>query len=326
VRIRLGGFFICAKEKEKTMTSSLAVVMKEEEGCATFAQVSNGSTALMIRDRETVDATALAVYLRTVIGQFRISQPLAIELCRRFENLPRKRQVNGTYLEIDGARSLNAWLEAHEKQIGSKRNFYYVRDGGKRKPAPQLTDGADEPETEEKEDTPSTSDIFTPRIAAAKKKLAELQHERDNPFKDVKEGEAVDFKALTERTDPHPTIRAVIALVLAQIAPKGCVISQADNGKWYTEKETDFITVTPEEQKAKRSAAAKKAAATRAANKAAQQTPANKQRRKRPQIGAEGECEGGGCCAPATEVLNGQNLCDKCWSAAAGFEAKGESQ
>jgi hypothetical protein len=105
-----------------------------------IAQVSNDSTALMIKDRTTVDATDLAIYLRTLIGQFRISQPLAIELSRRFVNLDRKKQVDGTYLMIDGARSLTAWLEMYEKQIGSKRNFYYVRDGGKKPVATEAED------------------------------------------------------------------------------------------------------------------------------------------------------------------------------------------
>lgn len=236
------------------------------ESCAQIAQVSNGNTAAMIRDRETVDATALAVYLRTVIGQFRISQPLAIELSRRFENLDRKRQVNGTYLEIDGARSLNAWLEAHEKQIGSKRNFYYVRDGGKRKPAPQLTDGADE--TEKKEDTPS--DIFTTRVAEAREKLAEFQRQKDDARAAVLAGETVDYGAIEKSTDPNLTIWSLVSLVLAKIAPDGYGISQGDSGKFYLSKKNDDEPEppSPHEKKAKRSAAAKKANATRAANKA----------------------------------------------------------
>jgi hypothetical protein len=133
------------------MATTTALVRQDRDLC-NFAQVSNDATAAMIRDRSLVDDTELAVYLRTVIGLCRITKPLALELTRRFENLDRHKQVDGEYLTIDGARSLNAWLEMHEKQIGSKRNFYYVRDGGKKPkpaiPVPQLPDGTAAPKSE----------------------------------------------------------------------------------------------------------------------------------------------------------------------------------
>jgi hypothetical protein len=94
--------------------------------------VTDENTKAMIADRETVDATELAVYVRKSIVQvkktFKLTKPLAIELKRRFDNLDRTKQVDGTYLNIDGAKSLNAWLELHASEIGSKRNFYYIID------------------------------------------------------------------------------------------------------------------------------------------------------------------------------------------------------
>lgn len=114
--------------------------------------------------------------------------------------------------------------------------------------------------------TPVTSNTFVTRYADAKKRLTDLQCQRDDPFKDVKEGEAVDFNTLYEQTDPNPTISAVINEVLAAIAPDGCEIRQAGNGDWYVISKDKFIIVTPEEQKAKRSASAKKAADTKAKN------------------------------------------------------------
>ena len=151
------------------------------------AQVSNDATALMIKDRTHVDSTELAVYLRTVIGQCRLSQPLALELQRRFKNLDRKKQVDSTYLEIDGARSLNAWLEKHGKQIGSKRNFYYVRDGGK-KPAPQVTDGkaedGDEAGGNENEDSPVSAFIFAKQL---QKSVVDEIRESDYSLKEKQE-------------------------------------------------------------------------------------------------------------------------------------------
>jgi len=105
----------------------------EDERCANCTTlITDENTKAMIADRETVDATELAVYIRKSIVDvkktFKLTKPLAIELKRRFDNLDRTKQVDGTYLKIDGAKSLNAWLELHASEIGSKRNFYYIID------------------------------------------------------------------------------------------------------------------------------------------------------------------------------------------------------
>jgi len=130
----------------------------------------------MIADRETVDATELAVYIRKSIAHvkktFKLTKPLAIELKRRFDNLDRTKQVDGTYLKIDGAKSLNAWLELHASEIGSKRNFYYIIDekqpvGTDYLPKPKLGNGdkKDEDTDEGKED--GDEGIATPTVTEA---------------------------------------------------------------------------------------------------------------------------------------------------------------
>jgi hypothetical protein len=294
------------------MADSLALAKRD---LCNIAQVSNDSTALMIKDHTEVDSTELAVYLRTVIGQFRISQPLAVELCRRFENLDRKKQVNGTYLEIDGARSLNAWLEMHEKQIGSKRNFYYVRDGGK-KPAPQLTGGADENggTSGKKKDTAHAT--FVAHCGDAKKALAEIQRQTDAQLqRQIDTQTPVDFKSLEAQT--NVAVYSVFYKFLSLISPEGCEVSQGDNGKFWVrrkrEEDDEPEPPSPEDKKAKRSAAAKKAATTRAAKKAAALPPPTQT------ATTLGECES--CCdgTPATEVVgvtkfnsDGQKVCAKC--------------
>ncbi len=118
---------------DATAVQELSAVA-EDESCANCTSlVTDENTKAMIADRRTVDATELAVYVRKSIGHvkktFRLTHTLAQELKRRFDNLPRKKQVDGTFLKIDGARSLNAWLELHAGEIGSKRNFYYILDG-----------------------------------------------------------------------------------------------------------------------------------------------------------------------------------------------------
>ncbi|HXN18483.1 MAG TPA: hypothetical protein VN875_09150 [Candidatus Binatus sp.] len=206
---------------------------------ATFAQVSNEATALMIKDRLTVDATDLAVYLRTVIGQFKISQPLAIELCRRFENLDRHKQVDGTCLEIDGARSLNAWLEANVKQIGSKRNFYYVRDGGKKKTvkaAPQLTDGT----VASKSETVTETDALTLADNLAKYVLRALDSTRLSYASMSKEIRKLALAYLAARPceiDPPPT----------EPKPKMKTPRQCDRARRKLERETAEAQVREDE-------------------------------------------------------------------------------
>ena len=73
-----------------------------------------------------------------------VARPLLKEVKRRFKILPREKQVDGTYLEIDGATSFEKWCEKHEKFIGSSRNAYYILDGGNknRKPKPSARRGA----------------------------------------------------------------------------------------------------------------------------------------------------------------------------------------
>jgi len=137
--------------------------------------VTDENTKAMIADRETVDATELAVYVRKSIVHvkktFKLTKPLAIELQRRFKNLDRTKQVDGTYHKIDGAKSLNAWLELHASEIGSKRNFYYIIDekqavGTDYVPKPKLGNGDKKEDTgDDKED--GDEDITTPTVTEA---------------------------------------------------------------------------------------------------------------------------------------------------------------
>jgi hypothetical protein len=119
---------------QSSPTTALATTFAvEDESCANCTSlITDENTKAMIADRETVDATELAVYIRKSIVHvkktFKLTKPLAIELKRRFDNLDRTKQVDGTYLKIDGAKSLNAWLELYAHEIGSKRNFYYIID------------------------------------------------------------------------------------------------------------------------------------------------------------------------------------------------------
>ncbi len=248
------------------MTDSLAV--REKEDCATVAQPSLADLTTACTE---MDGEVLGEFIEcnwdNAVGNVSGLMFLVKEMKRNFKLLDRKKQVNGEYKTIRGYTSFDQWFTSFTGK--SRRLAYYLLETEEKKHkrnAARRTSG----EKKEKD----TSDIFTPRIKAAKKALTEVWREKENPFKDVKEGERPDFEALEKRTDPSPTISAVIALVLASIAPDGCEIRQGDNGTWYLTKETDIITTTPEEQKAKRSAAAKKAAATRAANKAAAQPTA----------------------------------------------------
>jgi hypothetical protein len=255
------------------MTDSLAVILNEPcaTGCTTLADWTTACTEM--------DGEVLGEFIEsnwdTAVGNVSGLMFLVKEMKRKFSLLDRKKQVNGEYKTIRGFTSFDKWFTSFTGK--SRRLAYYLLETEEKK----HKRNAGRPEKKEK-DTPSTPDIFTPRIAAAKKKLTDLQHQRDNPFKDVKEGEAVDFNALYERTDPNPTITSVIQEVLALIAPEGYVILRNDNG-WSLHKEEDIIEVTPEQQKAKRSAAAKKAAATRKRKKEQAEAPAKKERlRHRP--------------------------------------------
>jgi hypothetical protein len=129
-------------------------------------------TSLAVADENTkvtaVDATELAVYVRKSIldvkNIFGSMRPFAIELKRRFDDLDRTKQADGSYLKIDGARSLNAWLEMYENEIGSKRNFYYIID--EKQPAgtdylPKQLGNAD------KKDENTDKDIVAPTVKEA---------------------------------------------------------------------------------------------------------------------------------------------------------------
>jgi hypothetical protein len=90
----------------------------------------NKITAILKR-RTEMDATELAVFTRTfIVHHGKLETPLLKEVKRRFSILDRSKQVDGTYLTIDGARSFNEWLGLHG--IG-KRNAYYILHGGKAK-------------------------------------------------------------------------------------------------------------------------------------------------------------------------------------------------
>lgn len=156
-------------------TALATIFVVEDESCANCTSlVTDENTKAMIADRETVDATELAVYVRKSIVHvkktFKLTKPLAIELKRRFDNLDRTKQVDGTYLKIDGARSLNAWLELYANEIGSKRNFYYIIDekqpvGTDYLPKPKLGNGDKKDEDTDKED--GDEDIVAPTVTEA---------------------------------------------------------------------------------------------------------------------------------------------------------------
>jgi hypothetical protein len=253
------------------MTNALAVREKEDSatGCTNLANLSLTCTQM--------DAEVLGEYVEqnwdNAVGTVSGLMYLVKEMKRRFKLLDRKKQVNGTYKTIRGFTSFDKWFTSFTGK--SRRLAYYLLESEEQK----HKRNAERRTTEKKKekDTPSaTPDIYTTRYADAKKKLTDLWRERDDPFKDVKEGEAVDFNALEKRIDPNPTISAVIEEVLAAIAPDGCVIGQADNDNWYVTSKDKFRFVTPEEQKAQRSASAKKAAVTRAKNNVAAKAMAAK--------------------------------------------------
>jgi hypothetical protein len=64
----------------------------------------NKITAILKR-RTEMDATELAVFTRTfIVHHGKLETPLLKEVKRRFSILDRSKQVDGTYLTIDGAR------------------------------------------------------------------------------------------------------------------------------------------------------------------------------------------------------------------------------
>jgi hypothetical protein len=280
------------------MTDSLATV----ERCATVAQPSLADLGTYVSTCTGMDGEVLGEYIERnwnlVAGNALGLMFLVKEMKRKFKGLDRKKQVNGEYLTIRGCRSFKKWFSFTGK---SQRMAYYLL------------------ETEEKKNERNAGrrtnkrakNTFLARCADAKEKLAEFQRRRDNPTEDECD-QGKNFKALIARTDPNPVINELFAEFLTVIAPDGYEVSKVDKG-WDISKKKDIITITPEEQKAKRTAAAKKAAATKAANKAAAQpsptTPAV----------SLGECEL--CCdgTLATEVVgvsffndDGYKYCAKC--------------
>jgi hypothetical protein len=245
------------------MTTSLAALERLED-CATVAQPL-ADLGTYVTTRTEMDGEVLGEYIERnwdlAVGNVSGLMSLVKEMKRRFKLLDRKKGVDGKYKTIRGFTSFDGWFTSFTGK--SRRLAYYLLESEEQK---HKRNAERRSEKKEKKDKPA--DTFVARIADAKKKLTNLQRQRDNPWKGKDEGEAVDFNALYEQTDPNPTITSVIQEVLALIAPKGYVISHNDNGTWSLRKEANIIIVTPEMQKAKRSEAAKKAAVTRAAKKA----------------------------------------------------------
>jgi hypothetical protein len=111
--------------------------------------------------------------------------------------------------------------------------------------------------------SPKADHPLLSRIAETKKALAEIQRQiyswEDG---ETQETRAPKLKALLAQIDP--IINGAFAEFLATLSPEGYQVRQGDTGKWYlTEKREDAV----EEEKPKRSAAAKKAAKTKAAKK-----------------------------------------------------------
>ena len=286
------------------MTSSLAVREKEEDratGCTTLAEelVHVGAACT------EMDGEVLGEFVEQnwnqAMGNVHGLIFLVKEMKRRFKRLDRKKQVDGTDLTIRGFRSFDKWFT--EVTGKSRREAYYLLETEEKKN--ERNAGRRTSEKEKGTD----SETFLSRCAEAKKKLADIWRKIDAPFKD---GEARDVKPLFDQIDP--TINEVFKEFLALISPDGYEVFPADHG-WNVLKkyEDEPEPPSPEEKRAKRSAAAKKTMATRAVNKAAAQ----------PAVAAPtaslGECES--CCdgTLATEVVDvsewspeGYKQCAKC--------------
>jgi MgsA AAA+ ATPase C terminal len=119
---------------EVETTTAIAVAEPSQELCqmAQLSPFSLDQVAAMVKRREALPADELASYTRTFIhhhknGLYKVSPSLLKEVKRRFTILNRKMKVDGTYREIDGARSYNAWLELHKIP---KRTAYRILAGG----------------------------------------------------------------------------------------------------------------------------------------------------------------------------------------------------
>lgn len=126
-----------ASECASEATTALALAGPQQELCnlAQLPPFSPDQAVEMVKIRKDLPLDVLAVFTRNLIGHYgkglyKISRPFLQDVKRNFDNLDRKKQVDGSYREYDGARSFNDWLEKHKDQIGSKRNAYYILDGG----------------------------------------------------------------------------------------------------------------------------------------------------------------------------------------------------
>jgi hypothetical protein len=86
----------------------------------------------MVKIRKDLPPNVLAVFTRNLIGYYgtgstRPRRPSSRRSSGGSQTSTARRQKDGTYLAIDGARSFDAWLELHK--IG-KRNAYYILAGG----------------------------------------------------------------------------------------------------------------------------------------------------------------------------------------------------
>lgn len=248
------------------MTSSLAVRIKEEDsatGCTAPADLVTYVDSCVEMDGEVL-GEFIECNWDQVAGNALGLMHLVLEIQRKFKNLDRKKQVDGTYLTIRGFTSFKKWFASFTGK--SERLAYYLLETEKKKNernAERRTSG-------KKKGTDSAT--FISRCGDAKKKLAEIQRQisKATPFKD---GEDRDSKLKPLHKQINLSVNEVFNEFLAHISPEGYKVRQGDNG-WYLSKkyeDDEPEPPSPEDKKAKRSAAAKKAAATRAANKAAAQ-------------------------------------------------------
>jgi hypothetical protein len=258
------------------MADSLAIAVRDEERATSCTTLADWTTACTGMDGEVLGEFIESNW-DAAVGNVNGLMFLVREMRRRFKNLDRKKQVNGTYLTIRGFRSFDKWFTSFTGK--SRRLAYYLLETEEQK----HKRNADRREPKKKKDTVSD---FLARCGDTKKKLAEIQRK-------LKNLNGPDYKAAYEQIDP--TINEAFEEFLALISPDGYEVSMAEKG-WSVSNKKNIHTVTPEEQKAKRSAAAKKAAETRAAKKAAALPPPT-------QTAALGECEL--CCdgTLATEVV-----------------------
>jgi hypothetical protein len=115
------------------MTTAIVKVEKDLCNGAQVSPFSPTDAASMVKRRVDLEPNELAIFTRNLIqhhstGLFSMSRMLLKEVKRRFKILDRTMKVDGTYREIDGARSFNAWLELWKIP---KRNAYYILAGGK---------------------------------------------------------------------------------------------------------------------------------------------------------------------------------------------------